>query len=129
MKTVARDYDSPNNYTVPAGRCNIQTSVNESKYEEIHQNALFSPGKSISKKEPGNILEKQIASTLFLVHQPYSTNKEIIINVFYHPWHQHCIIWLMNMRQYISSSVCKNILLLIIKGGYISAMIFLWDIT
>ena len=47
MTTVTRDDDSPNIYTVPVGRCDLQTSVDESKYEEIHQNALICPGDSI----------------------------------------------------------------------------------
>ena len=37
----------------------LQTSVDESKYEEIHQNALIFPGGSISKKEPSKISEKK----------------------------------------------------------------------
>ena len=36
------DDDSPNIYTIPVGCCDIQTSVDESKYDEIHQNALIS---------------------------------------------------------------------------------------
>ena len=59
MTTVTRDDDSPNIYTVPFGRCDLQTSVDESKYEEIHQNALIFPGGSISKKEPSKISEKK----------------------------------------------------------------------
>ena len=47
VTTVTRDDDSPNIYTVPVGRCDIQTSVDEYKYEEIHQNALICPGESI----------------------------------------------------------------------------------
>ena len=55
MATVTHDEDSPNIYTVPARRCDIQTSVYESKYEEIHQNELICPGGYISKKEPSKI--------------------------------------------------------------------------
>ena len=33
VTTVTRDDDSPNIYTVPVGRCDIQTSVDEYKYE------------------------------------------------------------------------------------------------
>ena len=43
MTTVTRDDDGPNMYTVPVGRCNLQLSVDESKYEEIHQNTLIFP--------------------------------------------------------------------------------------
>ena len=44
MTTVTSDDDSQNIYTVPVGRCNLQTSVDESKYEEIHHNELIVPG-------------------------------------------------------------------------------------
>ena len=50
VTTVTRDDEIPNIYTVPVGRCNVYTSVDESKYEEIHQKALICPGESISKK-------------------------------------------------------------------------------
>ena len=50
VTTATRDNDSPNIYTVPVGRCDLQTLVDESKYEEIHQNALIFTGDSISKK-------------------------------------------------------------------------------
>ena len=33
VTTITCDYESPNIYTVPVGRCNQQTSVDESKYE------------------------------------------------------------------------------------------------
>ena len=46
---LTHDDDSPNMYTVPVGRCDIQTSVDESKYEEIHQNSFICPGESIPK--------------------------------------------------------------------------------
>ena len=42
--TVARDDESPNIYTLPVGRCGLQTSVYESEYKDIHQNALIFPG-------------------------------------------------------------------------------------
>ena len=44
MTTVTRDDDSQNIYTVPVGRCNQQTSVEESKYEEKPKSALIFPG-------------------------------------------------------------------------------------
>ena len=50
MTTVTRDDDRPNIYTGPVGRCDLQTSFDESKYEEIHPNALMFPGGYISKK-------------------------------------------------------------------------------
>ena len=131
MTTVTRDDDSPNIYTVPFGRCDLQTSVDESKYEEINRNVLICPGESISKKEPSKISKKiQFAYTLFLVHLTYSINKAIRIHVLYYPWRQHCIIWLMNMCQNISSSIRKNLFWkFMIKVGCTSAVIFLWDIT
>ena len=55
MTTVTRDDDSQNIYTVPVGRCNQQTSVEDSKYEEKHKNALIVIGESISKTEPSKI--------------------------------------------------------------------------
>ena len=56
---VTRDDDSPNMYTVSIGQCYIQTSVDESKYEDIHQNEIICPGESISKWEPNKIPEKK----------------------------------------------------------------------
>ena len=44
---TARDDDSPHMYTIPVGQCNIQTSVDKSKYEDIHHNELLCPGESI----------------------------------------------------------------------------------
>ena len=41
---VTHDDDSPNIYTVPVGKFNLQKSVYESKYEEINHNALIFPG-------------------------------------------------------------------------------------
>ena len=73
---------------------------------------------------------KQCTYTLFLVHLPYSTNKAIRIQVFYLPWRQPCIIWMMDMCQNISSGVRKSLFWkLRIKVECTSAMIFLWNIT
>ena len=60
MTTVTRDDDSQNIYTVLVGRLNQQTSVEEYKYEEKHENKLFVSDESISKKEPRNISENKI---------------------------------------------------------------------
>ena len=46
----AMNDDGQNIYTIPAGRCNDLTSVEESKYEKKYKNALIVPGGSISKK-------------------------------------------------------------------------------
>ena len=62
VTTVTRDDYSPNIYTVTVGRYDIQTSVYESKYEEIHNNVLTFPVGSISKKEPNKISEKNTIS-------------------------------------------------------------------
>ena len=59
MTTVTCDDYIPNIHTVPIVLCYIQASVDESKYEDIHQNALMFPGGSISKKEPSKISEKK----------------------------------------------------------------------
>ena len=84
MKTVTLDDDSQNIYTVPVVRCNQQTSVEESKYEEKGNNTLIFSGEYISKKEPSKITErKQCAYTLLLVQLHYSINKAITICVFY----------------------------------------------
>ena len=60
MTTVTHDDDSENMHTVPVGRWNELTSVDESKYEDKFQNALICPGESISKKELIKISEKKI---------------------------------------------------------------------
>ena len=60
VKTITRDDDSPNIYNVPVGRCDLHTSVDEYKYEEIHQNELICPGEYIYIKEPIKISEKKI---------------------------------------------------------------------
>ena len=43
MTTVTREDDSQNIYTVPVGRCNQQTSFEESKYEGKPKSALVVP--------------------------------------------------------------------------------------
>ena len=59
MTTATHNDDSQNIYTVAVGRCNQQTSIEESKYEEKRKNAFIVPGKYISKKEPSKISEKK----------------------------------------------------------------------
>ena len=44
VTTVTRDDDIQNIYTVPVVRCNQQTSVEESKYEEKRKSALIVTG-------------------------------------------------------------------------------------
>ena len=57
---VTCDDESQNTYTVPVGRCNQQTSVEEYKYEEKPKGVLIIPGEYISKKEPRKISENKI---------------------------------------------------------------------
>ena len=59
MKKVKRDDDSQNIYTIPVGRCNRHTLVEESKYEQKRKNTLIVPSESISNKEPIKIVEKK----------------------------------------------------------------------
>ena len=59
MTTVACDDVSKNIYTVPVGRCNEQSSDDDSKYEEKLKNALIFPGESILNKEPRKISENK----------------------------------------------------------------------
>ena len=89
------------------------------------------PGEYISNKEPSKIPEKkQCAYKLFLVHLPYSINKAILIHVFYRPWYQHYIIWVIYMHNNISSGVSKSIFWQFrIKSKCNYDVIFLWDIT
>ena len=67
---------------------------------------------------------------LFLVHLPYSINKAIRICVFYCPSYHHCIIWVKDMRQNISSGVSKSIFWgFIMKVECNYSVILLWDTT
>ena len=66
MTTITRDYDSQNNYTVPVGQFNQQTSVEKSKYEEKHNSVLIVTSEYISKKKPIKISEKKTMS-LYIV--------------------------------------------------------------
>ena len=50
MKTLTRDDDSWNIFTVPVGRSNELKSVDDYKYEEKCQHSLICPGESISNK-------------------------------------------------------------------------------
>ena len=84
MTTVTRDDDSPNIYTVTFGQWDLQTSVDESKYEDIHQDELLFPGGPISKKEPSKISEKKktrlyiVPGALTLFYQQGNQNSCII---------------------------------------------------
>ena len=132
MTTVTRDDDSPNIYTVTVGRFNIQTSVYESKYEEIHRNALIFPGGYISKKKPSKISEK---NTIRLYIVPGSPT------LFYQQGNQNsCIITSLVLAlyymgdeyasKYIIKRIQKSFLEIHNKGRmHLCRNIFLWDIT
>ena len=47
---VTHDDYGQNIYTLPVGQCNQQTSVEDTKYFEKHNNALIVPCEYISKK-------------------------------------------------------------------------------
>ena len=67
---------------------------------------------------------------MFLVHRPQMFHEATIIHALYHPWHQHCIIRVMNLRRDISSGKSKSLFLsLIIRFECNSIVIFLWDNT
>ena len=103
-------------------------SLNMRRNVRVHQ--LFLVNLSQRKNQARYQKRKQCAYTLFLVYLPYYINKAIIIHVFYCPWHQHCIIWVMDMRQNISSGVSKSLLWRFrIKVKCTSDVILLWDIT
>ena len=59
MTMVTRDDGNQNIYSVPVGRWNQHTSVEESRYEEKNKNEFIVPGESISKKESIKISEKK----------------------------------------------------------------------
>ena len=104
--------------------------LNSLKNEGESKIELIVPCESISKKEPINILEKKKwAYTLFVVHPPYSINRATRIHVFYLPWHQHCVISVMDIRHNISSGVSKILFWKSrVKAECNSSVIFLWDI-
>ena len=131
MTTVTCDETKHKTYTVPIVRCALHTSGHVPNFVDIHHNALICLGEPNKKEEPIKISDNiKNAYTLFLVHLPYYFNKATRIRVLYHPWHQHYIIWVMNLRQNISLGVSKSIFLLfIIKVECNSAVIFLWDVT
>ena len=131
MTVVTRDDDSPNIYTVPVGRCNLQTSVDDSKYKEIHQNDLICLGQSISKKEPSKISLKKIICLYISPDEP---------TLFYQQGNPNsCIISSLESAlhymgdEYASKYIIKRMQNIfwkyIIKVGYNSAVIFLLDIA
>ena len=131
MTRVTCDETKHNTYIVPVGQCALHTSVYVPNFVDMHHNVLICLGESNQKEEPSKISDnnnKRLnivpgAPTLFF-------HKATRIHVLYQPWHKHCIIWVINLRQNISSGVRKSLFLsFIIKVECNSAVIFLWDIT
>ena len=82
------------------------------------------------RNQERNQPRNQSAYTLFLVNLPYYINKAIIIHVFYSPWHQYCIIWVMVMLRNTSSGVRKSLFWKFkIEEKFNSTVISFWDIT
>ena len=118
-------------YTVPVGQCALHTSVYVPNFVDVHHNASLCLGESNKKEEPSKISDNNKNDyVLFLVHLPYFFHKATIIHVFFHTWHKHCIIWVMNLRHNISSGVIKSLFLsFIINVECNSSVIFVWDST
>ena len=99
VTTVTCDETQHKTYTVPVGQCTLHLSQNESNFVDMHHNALICIGKS-NKKE-----ERIPNGPTINIH------KASRIHVLYQPWHRHCILWDMNLRQIISSDVSKSLFL------------------
>ena len=68
---------------------------------------------------------------LYIVHGAPTLlyQQKIRIRLFYRPLNQYCIIWVMDMRNNISSGVSKSLFRRFrIKVEWNSAVILLWDI-
>ena len=90
VKNPRSDLTQHRTYTVPVGRCFQNTSQEKHNYLDMHSKAFTSLGKSNKKKE-------QVPDVPTIKY-----SQGIKIHVLYHPWHRHCIIWEMYMRQNIS---------------------------
>ena len=116
VTTVTCDETQHKTYTVHVGRCALHTSVYEPNFVDMHNNALICLGEPNKKEEhvpDGPIL---------------NIHKAPRIHVLYHPWHRHCIIWEMNLRQNISSGVSNSFFLsFIVKVECNFVVILLWD--
>ena len=99
MTTVTCDETQHKTYIVPVGRCALHTSQDEHNFVDMHPNALICLGESNNKEE------RVTDGTTINIY------KASRIHVLYHPWHQHCIIWVMNLRHNISSGVSKSLFL------------------
>ena len=131
VTTVTCDKTKHKTYTVPVGIFALHTSVYVPNFVDMNHNTLICLGESKKKEEPSKISDDiKNAYALFLVHLPYYFHKSTRIHVLYHPWRQHCIIFMINLHQNISSGLSKSLFLsFIIKAECNSAVIFLWDVT
>ena len=82
MTTVKRDDYSQNIYTVTVVRCNQQTSVEESKYEEKPKITLIVPGEYISKKKPSKISENKTMCSYIIPGTPTLFYQQVNHNSF-----------------------------------------------
>ena len=93
---------------------------------DMHSNALTCLSQSNKKKE-------RVPDGPTIKYSQVIQNSCIISSLasaLYHPWHRHCIIWEMNLRQNISSGVGNSLLIsFIVKAEWNSAVILLWDNT
>ena len=118
VTTVTCDKTRHNTYTIPVGRCDLHTSQDEPNIVDMNSNALTCLGQYNKKRE------RVPDGPTINIH------KASRIHVLYHPWHRHCIIWEMNLRQNISSGVSNSLLLsFIVKFECNSDVILLWDNT
>ena len=102
MTTVTCDESKHKTYNVPVGQCALRISVYLPNFVDIHRNALICLGESNKKEEPSKISDNyKNAYALFLVHLTYYFHKATRIHVLYNPWHQHFIIWVMNLHHNI----------------------------
>ena len=59
MTTVTCDVIQHKTYTVPVGRCALNTSVYDTNFVDIHHNALICLGEYNKKEEPSKISDKK----------------------------------------------------------------------
>ena len=96
-------------------------------FVDIHKNSLLCLGKSNKKEERSKISDNEKKRLRIVPGAPTLIFSQGNQN---HPWHQHCIIWVINLRHNISSGLSKSIFLsFIINIECNSAVILLWDIT
>ena len=67
---VTCDETKHKTYTVPVGKCALNTSVYAPNFVYMHHNAVICLGESNKKEEPSNISDLKNAYSLFLVDLP-----------------------------------------------------------